>query len=75
MPLNVAQCTRVNDKICATCEYWIGERNLEFKNNMLYAILVGTKLQGRCGGHQNVLMTYSNPANHCKMYKRWHMLP
>lgn len=75
MPLGFAQCMRFDRKLCCCCEYWNGERELEFKNGRLYAIQAQTSPQGRCLARSNVLMSYANNAESCKAYKRWHKLP
>lgn len=69
--------TRVNAKVCCTCEYWDGERELQFLPGVrLNAILAQFNPQGRCTAKMNCLMSYSNPgAAYCATYKRWHKLP
>ena len=69
--------TRVNAKVCCTCEYWDGERELQFLPGVrLNAILAQFNPQGRCTAKMNCLMSYSNPgAAYCPTYKRWHKLP
>ncbi len=69
--------TRVNAKVCCTCEYWDGERELQFLPGVrLNAILAQFNPQGRCLAKMNCLMSYSNPgAAYCATYKRWHKLP
>ena len=60
MAVQKASWTKINDKVCCTCEYWNGERELQF--------LAGTRL--------NAILSYSNPgAAYCPTYKRWHKLP
>ena len=69
--------TRVNAKVCCTCEYWDGERELQFLPGVsLNAILAQFNPQGRCQAKMNCLMSYDNPgAAYCPTYKRWHKLP
>ena len=52
--------TRINDKVCCTCEYWNGERELQFLPGVrLNAILAQFNPQGRCQAKMNCLMALS----------------
>ena len=56
MPLGFAQWTGLDRKVCCTCEYWNGQRELDFKYNRVYAVLAQSTPQGRCFAKGNVLM-------------------
>lgn len=60
--------------ICATCEYWGGERELEFQNAKLMNIRAQYSPQPKCAG---ALMNSSQSPNNqaCPAYKRWHKIP
>lgn len=68
--------TAVNAKVCCTCEYWSGERDLQFlSGTRLNAIIAQENPQGCCSAKNNCLSSYSNPcAVTCPHYKRWHKL-
>ena len=72
-----ASWTATDAKVCCTCEYWNGERELQFLAGVrLNAILAQENPQGRCFAKNNCLSSYSNPcAVCCSHYKRWHKLP
>ncbi len=77
MEVKKAAWTRINDKVCCTCEYWNGERELQFLPGIkLNAILAQFNPQGGCFARINGLTSYDNPgAAYCRTYKRWHKLP
>ncbi len=60
--------------ICATCEYWGGERELDFQNRKLMYVRAQTCPQPLCAGALGG--TSQDPWNRaCNAYKRWHKLP
>ena len=60
--------------ICGTCEYWGGERTLDFQNNKLMYIQAQYYPQPKCAGAY--MDTSQGSANRaCAAYKRWHKLP
>ena len=59
-------------EICVTCQYWQGERSLEFRSSKLYGIRHQDK-QGRSPVKDNVLRNGQMPK--CLQYKRWVELP
>ena len=67
--------TSWKQKVCCTCEYWDGEREIEFRNSQLWAVQAQCNPQGRCKARYNCSMSFSNSAQYCKTYKRWHLLP
>lgn len=75
MPLGFAQWTGLDRKVCCTCEYWNGQRELDFKYNRVYAVLAQSTPQGRCFAKGNVLMSFGYSGDCCGSYKRWHKLP
>ena len=59
--------------ICCTCEYWGGERELDFRNVKLFHILAQFNPQPLCAGARRG--TIQSPTNRaCPAYKRWHKL-
>ena len=59
--------------ICATCEYWGGERDLDFQFGRLMYLRAQIIPQAKCAGA--LKNTCQAPHNHaCKFYKRWHKL-
>lgn len=65
---------RWRESICATCEYWGGERELDFQNARLMYLRAQVVPQARCAGA--LKNTCQSPTNRpCKSYKRWHKLP
>ena len=77
MAVQKASWTQLKRKVCCTCEYWDGERELQFIAGIkLNAILAQYNPQGRCMAKGNSFTSYGNPgAEHCPTYKRWHKLP
>ena len=60
--------------ICATCEYWGGERELDFQNARLMYVRAQYCPQPKCAGAR--MNTSQGPTNRaCPAYKRWHKLP
>ena len=60
--------------ICATCEYWGGERDLDFQNARLMYVRAQYCPQPKCAGAR--MNTSQGPTNRaCPAYKRWHKLP
>ncbi|MBE6375778.1 MAG: hypothetical protein E7050_04860 [Lentisphaerae bacterium] len=60
--------------ICASCEYWGGERSLDFQNAKLMYVQAQYCPQPKCAGA--LMNTSQAPTNRaCPAYKRWHKLP
>ena len=60
--------------ICCTCEYWGGERDLDFQNAKLMYVRAQYYPQPQCAGAR--MNTAQGPTNRaCPAYKRWHKLP
>ena len=60
--------------ICCTCEYWGGERELDFRNATLMYVQAQFNPPAKCAGAR--LNTIQFPTNRaCHAYKRWHKLP
>ena len=60
--------------ICCTCEYWGGERDLDFQNARLMYVRAQYCPQPKCAGAR--MNTAQGPTNRaCPAYKRWHKLP
>ncbi len=60
-------------RICSTCEYWGGERDLDFRGGKLLYVQAQYNPQPRCTGPK--LNTSQAATNRCTEYKRWHKLP
>ena len=61
-------------EICCTCEYWGGERDLDFQNARLMYVRAQYNPQPKCAGAR--MNTAQFPTNRaCPAYKRWHKLP
>ncbi len=74
MDIKKTPWARIDAHVCCTCEYWGGERDLDFRNQKLMYIQVQYIPQGKCAGARpGVLMSYSNYG--CSSYKKWHKLP
>ena len=73
--LNFAECPLSFGKICCTCEYWDGERELSIHCAKIYGVIARFNPQGRCPIKGNTLAGYAQSAKYCKEYKKWHMLP
>ena len=62
------------ESICATCEYWGGERDLFFLFRKLIHLQVQMTPRVKCTGTlQNTCLSPQKRA--CRSYKRWHKLP
>lgn len=76
MNIAMAGVTRLDSKVCCFCEYWDGQRSLEFRMGTLYAVQAQYNPQGRCSVRNNSHMSFNNDfAERCPAYKRWHQLP
>ena len=73
----MALWTNLKSPVCCMCEYWIGERELQFTGGVrLNGILAQVIPQGKCQAKINCLSGLSNPcAVSCFAYKKWHNLP
>ena len=69
--------TNLTSPVCCMCEYWIGERELQFIGGVrLNGILAQVIPQGKCQAKNNCLCGFGNPcAVSCFAYKKWHKLP
>ncbi len=76
MATQLATWTKYNENVCCTCEYWNGERELNFiPGQKLYAIMAQCVPPGKCAARNNITTLYCDLRTTCKTYKRWHMLP
>ena len=61
-------------ELCATCEYWGGERELDFRNAQLMYLQAQIYPQPLCAGAR--MNTGQSPFKRaCPAYKRWYKLP
>ncbi len=68
----MATTVRVDKVCCATCQYWDGERRLEFQNKKPYLVKFELSERAICPSDRN--MKTGTHGTGCRSYKRWNDL-